>query len=131
MSSDQAEGLPSGDTTAAGPAPSDPAPVDGTLKGYLDLHRRPPAFEGSDGHPYTVSIEIEPAPDLRNPFRGYLVFPRWATTGVGVVGHVETPVLVQGATRSVVEEGLGDLELLRLKMLLEEAIAARASDNPT
>jgi len=67
---------------------------DSTLGGYFRVHDRPPAFDGPDGHPYSVSIEVEKTANLRTPFAGYLVFPRWAQTGVGIVGHVETPTLV-------------------------------------
>ena len=62
---------------------------DSTLGGYLRMHDRPPAFEGPDGHPYTVSIEVERTGDLVSPHHGYLVFPKWALTGVGIVGHLE------------------------------------------
>ena len=40
---------------------------DTTLGGYLAVHGRPPAFEGPDGHPYTVSVEVERTADLRAP----------------------------------------------------------------
>ncbi len=99
-----------------------PEAPDSTLGGYFDVHDRPPAFEGSDGQPYTVSIEVEKAADPRNPFIGYLVFPRWADTGLGVVGHVETPILFKGATRIDVSEQAGALPLEEVKGLLDEAI---------
>ena len=54
-----------------GEIPRDPAD-DATLGGYLDKHDRPPAFQGSDGHPYTVSLEVERTGDLREPYAGYL-----------------------------------------------------------
>lgn len=99
-----------------------PEAPDGSLGGYFDVHDRPPAFEGSDGQPYTVSIEVEKAADPRCPFIGYLVFPRWADTGLGVVGHVETPILFRGATRTDVSEQAGTLALEEVKRLLDEAI---------
>lgn len=95
---------------------------DGTLAGYLRKHDRPPAFEAPDGHPYTVSVEAEKTGNLRAPYEGYLVFPRWAQTGVGIVGHVETPTLVQGQTTEEVEERLGELTLPEVKRLLDEAV---------
>ncbi len=98
---------------------------DGSLGGYFDVHNRPPAFEGSDGQPYTVSIEVEKAADPRNPFIAYIVFPRWAGTGLGVVGHVETPILFRGATRSEVSDQAGALPLEEVKALLDEAIQQR------
>lgn len=121
---------PPGDETH----PHDPGPSDvhgtedATLGGYFRVHERPPAFEGSDGQPYTVSIEIEKTPDLTRPFVGYLVFPRWAETGVGIVGHVETPVLWDGRSRDEVLERAGGTPLLRVKEILDEAIRRRNQD---
>ena len=100
-------------------------PEDATLGGYLRLHQRPPAFEGIDGQPYSVSIEVEKTPNLVRPFVGYLVFPRWAETGVGIVGHAETPILSEGTSREEVTDHLGEIPLLRVKQLLDEAIRGR------
>ena len=111
---------------------SDPSPengsdpiVDFTLGGYLEVHDRPPAYEGTDGHPYTVSIEIEQTGNLRAPFSGYLVFPRWAQTGVGIVGHVETDTLIEARTSAEADEHLKELSLHRVQQLLEEALKGR------
>jgi hypothetical protein len=105
------------------------AAADVTLGGYFALHNRPPAFEGEDGNPYTVSLEVEKTPDLLAPFSGYLVFPRWAETGAGIVGHVETPLLVQGQSEAEVLEGLGALTLIEVSRLLAEAIVIRNQEN--
>lgn len=113
--------------------PSDPdrpdpePPDDTTLGGYFRVHDRPPAFEGSDGHPYTVSIEVEKTADLRAPYLGFLVYPRWAHTGVGIVGHVETPTLWRGASRDAILESAGTASLLQVQTWLEEAIACSAN----
>lgn len=104
------------------PERTDDPPRDGTLGGYLQAHDRPPSFEGSDGHPYTVSIEVEKVGDLKAPFGVYLVFPRWAINGLGIVGHLQTPLLSKGKSQ---EEALGrvsDLTLVEVKQLLEQAI---------
>jgi hypothetical protein len=101
---------------------------DETLGGYLVHHHRPPAFEGPDGHPYTVSLEVEKTPDLTAPFSGYLVFPRWAGTGVGIVGHVETPLLLQGKSREEVTTRLEALTLWEVSHLLGEAILRRKQE---
>ena len=106
-----------------GERPRDPAD-DATLGGYFDKHDRPPAFEGSDGHPYTVSLEVERTGDLRHPYSGYLVFPRWAETGVGIVGHAETPTLSEGKSEEEALEGLRALTLHQVQDTLERAIAA-------
>ncbi len=99
---------------------------DRTLGGYLDVHSRPPAFEGCDGQPYTVSIETERSPDLAAPVVGWLVFPRWAETGLGIVGHVETPLLWRGPTREAVTMEAGAIGLHEVQRLLNAAIADRA-----
>jgi hypothetical protein len=95
---------------------------DTTLGGYFRVHDRPPAYEGSDGHPYTVSVESERTGNLTAPYAGYLVFPRWAQNGVGVVGHVETPTLVQSGSTEDVTASLGELTLHEVQDLLERAI---------
>ena len=97
-------------------------PDDSTLGGYLRLHSRPPAFEGSDKHPYTVSMEVEQTGNLRAPYSGYLVFPRWAETGVGIIGHVETSVLVEARTGAQATQALESLTLYEVKDQLENAI---------
>lgn len=101
---------------------------DHTLGGYFSVHNRPPGFEALDGQPYTVSVETERTGDLRTPVAGYLVFPRWAATGLGIVGHVETPVLWRGASRQAVAEEAGGLTLHEVQRLLNEAVARRTAD---
>jgi hypothetical protein len=111
---------------ALDPASDPESPDDSTLGGYFEVHDRPPAFEGADGHPYTVSVEVEKTGDLRAPYHAFLVFPRWALTGVGIVGHVETPVLWTCAGRDAVVREAGLLPLYRVQELLDQAI--RRSD---
>jgi hypothetical protein len=101
---------------------------DATLGGYFRVHDRPPGFEGSDGHPYTVSIEVERTADLRAPWEGFLVFPRWAATGLGILGHVETPTLWTGSERDQVLRDAGEVPLLQVQRWLDQAIASSASD---
>ena len=100
---------------------------DRTLGGYFSVHSRPPAFEACDGSPYTVSIETERSGDLRAPFAGYLVFPRWAETGLGIVGHVETPLLWRGPTREAVMDQAGAMGLHEVQRLLNEAIVRKTA----
>lgn len=104
------------------------APPDGTLGGYFREHNRPPAFEGPDGEPYTVSPEVEQTPDLSTPWEGFLVFPRWAKSGLGVVGHVETPTLLRGRSKDEVLSELGRTSLHRVQKLLNQAVRARGGD---
>ena len=103
-------------------------PPDSTLGGYFAVHDRPPAFAGLDRQPYTVSVEVEKRANLRAPWIAYLVFPRWAETGLGIVGHVETPALWEGQARDQVEGLVGQTPLTRVKELLDEAIRRRDRD---
>jgi len=98
---------------------------DTTLGGYLRVHRRPPGFEGSDGEPYTVSLEVEQAPALGEAWEGYLVFVRWAATGLGVVGHLETPPLLRAPSKQGALDALGELSLAEVKRELDVAIRKR------
>ena len=102
---------------------------DGTLGGYQEVHERPPAFSGSDGQPYTASVEIESVENLAAPYVVYLVFPRWAETGLGIVGHVETPVLYEGRSRDEVRDRVHALPLSEVRRLLDEAIQGKARDD--
>jgi hypothetical protein len=102
--------------------------VDSTLGGYLSHHSRPPAFDGSDGHPYTVSPEVEKTPNLLAPYSGYLVFPRWAETGVGIVGHLETPILLEETSQEAADMALKSLTLVDVQALLEGAIRIKETE---
>ena len=111
---------------STGAAKAGESAEDCTLGGYLSVHDRPPAFEAIDGQPYTVSIEVERTGDLRKPVAGFLIFPRWAETGLGIVDHVESPVLWRAATRGVVMQRAGALELTEVQRLLNEAVLRKA-----
>lgn len=110
-------------------APAAPA-TDETLAGYLATHDRPPAFESVDGHPYTVSLEVERTGDLPAPCKGYLVFPRWAANGVGIIGHVESATLAEGGTRAEAEAALGRLSLIEVQSILDEAVVRAGHPTP-
>jgi hypothetical protein len=102
-------------------------PPDATLAGSFREHNRPPALSGRDGDPYSLSMETEKTPDLAAPYEGYLVFLRWAEGGLGVAGHLETPTLCKGTTQEGTLAQLGELTLLAVKELLDEAIERRAA----
>ena len=69
---------------------------------------------------------MEQTGNLRAPYSGYLVFPKWAETGVGIVGHVETPILVEARTAPEVTRVLESLTLYEVKEQLEYAIIRRS-----
>jgi len=117
-------------------SPDAPPPAPGTgesdttLGGYFRVHERPPAFEGADGQPYSVSVEVEKVASLTAPWHSFLVFPRWAESGVGIVGHVETPTLATGVDAVAAREVLEALTLVEVKALLDHAIARRDAEAP-
>jgi hypothetical protein len=104
-----------------------PAP-DLTLGGYIAEHDRPPAFEGSDGQPYTVAIEVEETGNAARPFVAFLIFVRWAATGAGIMEHVESDDVATGTTENEAEHAALDLSLFEVKAALDQAIARRKAD---
>ena len=115
-----------GDSAATADAGED----DRTLGGYLLVHKRPPAFEACDGFPYTVSIEIERTANLRTPVAAYLIFPRWAGTGAGIVGHLETGLLWRGATSAEAVAKAEAVSLHEVQRLLNEVVRQQGGAVP-
>ena len=127
MSNHHADDVPPEEHEVQVTDPDDAGDVDDTtLAGYFRAHDRPPAFEGADGHPYTVSIEVEKVPDLRAPYEAFLVFPRWAQNGLGIIGHVETPTLWRGRSRDEVRWQAGQATLHEVQSHLHTAIRTEA-----
>lgn len=95
-----------------------------TLAGYIHEHDRPPAFEGPDGQPYTVGIVTEETGEPERPWIAYLLFPRWAATGAGIMGHVESGDVGTGRSEEEVRSAAGDLTLFEVKEELDRAVRA-------
>lgn len=94
---------------------------DGTLGGYIEKHERVPAFEGVDGQPYTVDVDVEetggdPA------FAAFLIFVRWAATGAGIMDHVESGTMADGRTADEARQRALDLTLYEVRAELDAAI---------
>ncbi len=100
------------------------AAADVTLGGYMRMHNRPPAFEGSDGQPYTVDVDAEPA-EQDDRWVAFLVFLRWAETGAGIMDHVESGDVARGATEKEARDGALELSLYDVKAELDAAIERR------
>jgi len=103
---------------------------DSTLGGYLRKHERPPAFEGSDGAPYSAEVLVEEAPNDDGCYGGAVLFVRWSPDGDRPIGHVESPMITSGATPQDARDAVLALTLYRLKELLDAAIAV-AAERPT
>jgi hypothetical protein len=104
------------------------AAKDVTLGGYIDTHDRVPAFEGSDGQPYTVDVDTEATGDDERPFGAFLVFIRWAATGAGIMDHVESGDVAFGASEEAARQAAMDLSLFEVKAELDAAIGRRRAD---
>ncbi len=115
----------------AGRAPSDEqasAAGDVTLGGYVARHNRVPAFEGSDGQPYTVDVDVEDSGEGDGRFVGFLVFLRWAATGAGIMEHTESGDLSRGRSEEEARQAVMELSLYEVKAELDAAIARRRAE---
>lgn len=101
---------------------------DVTLGGYIAKHDRPPAFEGEDGCPYTVATDAEETGDPDERYDAFLTFIRWADTGAGIMGHIDSDVLAHAATYDDAVAALLDLSLFEVKEALDGAIRRHADD---
>jgi hypothetical protein len=98
---------------------------DVTLGGYIDTHNRVPAFEGSDGQPYTVDVDAQATGDAGRPFAAFLVFIRWAATGAGIMDHTESGDIAFGASEDAAKQAALELSLFEVKAELDAAIDRR------
>jgi hypothetical protein len=97
-----------------------------TIGGYMAVHARPAAFEGSDGMSYSVAIEANPTGEPERPFGAYFLFMRWRRIGPqGIEGHLESDFLAFGSTAADAKSALGNLSLDQTRTELERLIAAR------
>ncbi|MGH7468794.1 MAG: hypothetical protein ACRENP_12625 [Longimicrobiales bacterium] len=104
------------------PAEGSAQAADLTLGGYIEMHQRPPAFEGLDGQPYTVDVESEATNDALQPFAAFFVFVRWAATGAGIMEHVESEDVAHGQSEAEARAGALELTLYEVKLELDAAI---------
>ncbi|HEX7091680.1 MAG TPA: hypothetical protein VF192_16185 [Longimicrobiales bacterium] len=115
---------PDGSTIDAGAPPAGEIP-DLTLGGYLREHGRPPAFEGSDGEPYSVDVAVDESDDPDFPFVAFFLFIRWAATGQGIMTHLESGDVARGRTEAEAREAALELSLYEIKAELDATIARR------
>lgn len=103
--------------------------ADATLAGYRREHERPPAFEGADGHAYTVEVDVEETGDPARPFSSFFVFPRWAATGAGIMGHVESGDVASGTTSADARRAAEEWTLFEIREELDAAILRRERES--
>jgi hypothetical protein len=97
-----------------------------TLGGYVAVHDRPAAFEGSDGFSYSVEIVTDTTGDAAAPHAAYLLFVKWARIGAQTPeGHLESDYLARAATEDLARSAVGAWQLSAVKRVLDELIAAK------
>jgi len=99
-----------------------------TIGGYMAVHSRPAAFEGSDGASYSVEIVSDVGNDEEHPFGAYLLFVRWRANDPVAIGHLETDFLAMGGKEEEVRSAVGKLTLNEVKALLDKLIAAKKAE---
>lgn len=102
-----------------------------TLGGYIAVHDRPAAFEGSDGFSYSVEILVDEDVEGDERWSAYLFFVKWARIGSSSPeGHLESDVLGRGATEREARDRVGALTLNEVKRVLDELIARAPGGRP-
>jgi hypothetical protein len=106
--------------------PPDPSKGDpNTIGGYMAVHDRPAAFEGSDGASYSVEIVTDSTGEDERPFAAYLLFVRWGQGDPVATGHLETDFLAFAANEDEARKAVGGLLLNDVKTKLDALIKAR------
>jgi hypothetical protein len=104
-----------------------------TIGGYIAVHDRPAAFEGSDGFSYSVEILAEQTNDGEpGRWEAFFLFVKWARIGAqSPEGHLESDYVETGATEREALRRAGEMPLNLVKLLLDGLIARRASAQST
>jgi hypothetical protein len=102
-----------------------------TIGGYMAVHDRPAAFEGSDGASYSVEIVTDSSGEKDRPFAAYLLFVRWGHGDPVASGHLETEFLALATTEDEARNIVGSLRLNAVKATLDALIKARHDESLT
>lgn len=98
-----------------------------TLGGYLRVHDRPAAFEGTDGFSYSaeaVADRLDDAGEAR--WGAYLLFVQWARVGHAAPrGHLESDYLAHADTEADAVGVVDAMPLADVTGVLHALIAAR------
>jgi len=101
-----------------------------TIGGYMAVHARPAAFEGSDGYSYSVELATDETGEPARPYGGFLLFLRWRRVGAqSVEGHLASDFLAWGESPAATRESLGRMSLSDVKVVLDALIAARGTSS--
>jgi hypothetical protein len=99
-----------------------------TIGGYIAVHARPAAFEGSDGASYSVEIVTDASGDKTRPFAAYLLFVRWRQGDPVASGHLETEFLAFADTEDDARKLVGAMMLNEVKTVLDDLIKAKRAE---
>jgi hypothetical protein len=99
-----------------------------TIGGYMAVHARPAAFEGSDGASYSVEIVTDASGDKVRPFAAYLLFVRWRQGDPVASGHLETEFLAFADTEDDARKLVGAMMLNEVKACLDDLIKAKRAE---
>jgi hypothetical protein len=97
-----------------------------TIGGYMAVHDRPAAFEGSDGFSYSVEILCDETGDAPHEWGAFFLFIKWSRIGAQAPeGHLESDYLARATTEAAARAALGRMPLGDVKELLDELIESR------
>jgi hypothetical protein len=99
-----------------------------TIGGYMAVHDRPAAFEGSDGASYSVEIVTDATGESMRPFAAYLLFVLWRQGDPVASGHLETEFLAFANTEDEARNQVGAMLLNEVKSLLDDLIRAKTAE---
>jgi hypothetical protein len=102
-----------------------------TIGGYMAVHDRPAAFEGSDGFSYSVEILAQEEPGEPLPWGGFFLFVKWARIGAqSPEGHLESDYVARAATEDEARANAGKLSLSETKKILDGLIERASGTGP-
>jgi hypothetical protein len=103
-----------------------------TLGGYVAVHDRPAAFEGSDGFSYSVEIVTDETGEPAAAFGAYFLFVKWARIGAAApLGHLETDFVARADSERAAHDAAGTTALAEVKRMLDALIAGGNGGPPT
>jgi hypothetical protein len=102
-----------------------------TIGGYMAVHDRPAAFEGSDGFSYSVEIIAHETDAPAGAWQAFFLFVKWSRIGAQTPeGHLESGYLATASSESEARARLGERPLGDVKTLLDQLIAEHAGGQP-
>ncbi len=93
-----------------------------TLGGYIAVHNRPAAFEGSDGSSYSVEIVTDQGAGKGAAFSAYILFVQWRQGDPVASGHLETEYLGSGLSEADARRPIEQMKLSDVRLKLDDLI---------